>query len=261
VPNASATAASAGTDLNGRAAQYAAAHVRDNLAAFVGGLDGCGAGAVQFAQGLVHTPVTTRSFVDVVKLAYANRIQLWSDGFYRTPKIHYDKATLTGRPFFYFAYGAACTEVAIDTLTGESKVLRVDILHDVGRSINPAIDIGQIEGGFVQGMGWLTTEQLVWNDKGMLTTHAPSTYKIPTAGDVPAHFHVDLWPEPNREDTVFRSKAVGEPPFMLAISVYEALRDAVAQARTNWGGDAGAAVQLVAPATAENVLRALAGTR
>jgi xanthine dehydrogenase large subunit len=142
--------------------------------------------------------------------------------------------------------------VVIDTLTGESKVLKVDILHDVGQSINPAIDIGQIEGGFVQGMGWLTTEQLVWNDKGYLSTHAPSTYKIPTAGDVPEHFNVALWPEPNREDNVGGSKAVGEPPFMLAISVYEALRDAVAQAR----GD-GAAVRLEAPATAENVLTAL----
>ncbi|MDE2417856.1 MAG: xanthine dehydrogenase molybdopterin binding subunit [Burkholderiales bacterium] len=252
VPNASATAASAGTDLNGRAAQFAARHVRDNLAAFVCGLDGVGAGAVRFEGGQVITPKTMRKFEDVVGMAYANRIQLWSDGFYRTPKIHYDKTTLTGRPFYYFAYGAACTEVAIDTLTGESKVLKVDILHDVGRSINPAIDIGQIEGGFVQGMGWLTTEQLVWNDKGLLTTHAPSTYKIPTAGDVPAHFKVELWPEPNREDNVFGSKAVGEPPFMLAISVYEALRDAVAQAR----GD-GAAVQLTAPATAENILRAM----
>jgi xanthine dehydrogenase large subunit len=254
VPNASATAASAGTDLNGRAAQFAARHVRDNLAAFVGGLDGCGAGAIRFEHGEVFSPTCTRNFDDVVKLAYANRIQLWRDGFYRTPKIHYDKTTLTGRPFFYFAYGAACTEVAIDTLTGESRVLRVDILHDVGRSINPDIDIGQIEGGFVQGMGWLTTEQLVWNDKGLLTTHAPSTYKIPTAGDVPEHFRVGLWPEPNREDNVFGSKAVGEPPFMLAISVYEALRDAVAHAR----GDGGA-VHLVAPATAENVLRALGG--
>ena len=252
VPNASATAASAGTDLNGRAAQFAARHVRDNLAAFVCGLDGCGAGAIKFKGGEVFSPVATRSFDEVVKLAYANRIQLWSDGFYRTPKIHYDKTTLTGRPFYYFAYGAACTEVVIDTLTGESKVLKVDILHDVGRSINPAIDVGQIEGGFVQGMGWLTTEQLVWNDKGYLSTHAPSTYKIPTAGDVPEHFKVDLWPEPNREDNVFGSKAVGEPPFMLAISVYEALRDAVAQAR----GD-GTAVRLTAPATAENVLRAL----
>jgi xanthine dehydrogenase large subunit len=168
------------------------------------------------------------------------------------PKIHYDKTTLTGRPFYYFAYGAACTEVAIDTLTGENRVLRVDILHDVGRSINPAIDIGQIEGGFVQGMGWLTTEQLVWDERGRLTTHAPSTYKIPATGDIPAHLHVDLWPEPNREDNVFGSKAVGEPPFMLAISVFEALRDAVAQAR----GD-GAAVTLQAPATAEAVLMAL----
>ena len=252
IPNASATAASAGTDLNGRAAQFAARHVRDNLAAFVCGLDGCGAGAIEFRGGQVTSPKATRSFDEVVQMAYANRIQLWSDGFYRTPKIHYDKTTLTGRPFYYFAYGAACTEVAIDTLTGESRVLRVDILHDVGRSINPGLDIGQIEGGFVQGMGWLTTEQLVWNKEGVLSTHAPSTYKIPTAGDVPEHFKVDLWPEPNREDNVFGSKAVGEPPFMLAISVYEALRDAIAQARGPH-----APVVLTAPATAENVLRAL----
>ncbi len=256
VANASATAASAGTDLNGRAAQFAARHVRDNLAAFVAGLDTCGAGAVRFEGGLVHSPNRTRRFEEVVGMAYANRIQLWSDGFYRTPKIHYDKTTLTGRPFYYFAYGAACSEVLIDTLTGESKVLKVDILHDVGRSINPAIDIGQIEGGFVQGMGWLTTEQLVWNDKGVLSTHAPSTYKIPTAGDVPEHFKVALWPEPNREDNVFGSKAVGEPPFMLGISVYEALRDAIAQARPSGKGRRNA-VHLTAPATAENVLKAL----
>jgi xanthine dehydrogenase large subunit len=252
VPNASATAASAGTDLNGRAAQFAARHVRDNLAAFVAGLDGVGAGSVSFEGGHVVTEKLSRSFDEVVAAAYANRIQLWSDGFYRTPKIHYDKTTLTGRPFYYFAYGAACTEVAIDTLTGESRVLKVDILHDVGRSINPALDVGQIEGGFVQGMGWLTTEQLVWNDKGNLSTHAPSTYKIPATGDIPAHFKVDLWPEPNREDNVFGSKAVGEPPFMLAISVFEALRDAVAQARSD-----GQPVKLKAPATAENVLTAL----
>ena len=259
IPNASATAASAGTDLNGRAAQFAARNVRANLAAFVSGLDNCGAGAVQFENGLVTTPQSTRNFNDVVAMAYANRIQLWSDGFYRTPKIHYDKTTLTGRPFYYFAYGAACTQVAIDTLTGESRVLKVDILHDVGRSINPAIDIGQIEGGFIQGMGWLTTEQLVWNDKGLLTTHAPSTYKIPTAGDVPAHFKVALWPDPNPEDNVFGSKAVGEPPFMLALSVYEALRDAIAQARSSNASNPvnGHAVRLTAPATAENVLSAL----
>jgi len=250
IPNASATAASAGTDLNARAAQYAARNVRDNLAQFVAGLDGCGAGAVSFAGGHISSPKGSRPFPEVVRMAYANRIQLWSDGFYRTPKIHYDKTTLTGRPFYYFAYGAACSEVAIDTLTGESRVLKVDILHDVGTSINPAIDIGQIEGGFVQGMGWLTTEQLVWNDKGLLTTHAPSTYKIPATGDIPAHFKVNLWPEPNREDNVFGSKAVGEPPFMLAISVLEAFREAIAAARPG-------PVRLQAPATAEHVLRAI----
>lgn len=252
VPNASATAASAGTDLNARAAQYAAAQVRSSLAQFVAGLDGCGAGAVQFAGGRVSSPRQVRDFADVVRQAYANRIQLWSDGFYRTPKIHYDKTTLTGRPFYYFAYGAACTEVAVDTLTGESRVIKVDILHDVGQSINPAIDRGQIEGGFVQGMGWLTTEQLVWNAQGKLSTHAPSTYKIPATGDIPAHFKVDFWPEPNREDNVFGSKAVGEPPFMLAISVFEAIRDAVAGTLP-----AGQPVVLKAPATPEHVLAAL----
>jgi len=254
VPNASATAASSGTDLNGRAAQFAARNVRDNLAAFVAGLDGCGAGAVTLRGGQVISPKSVRSFDEVVKAAYANRIQLWSDGFYRTPKIHYDKTTLTGRPFFYFSYGAACSEVAIDTLTGESRLLKVDILHDVGTSLNPAIDIGQIEGGFIQGVGWLTTEQLVWNDKGLLATHAPSTYKIPATGDVPEHFEIALWHEGNREDNVGGSKAVGEPPFMLAISAWEALRDAVAQAR----GDRRA--PLVAPASAENVLKALMST-
>ena len=255
VPNASATAASSGTDLNGRAAQFAARNVRDNIASYVCGLDACGAGAIRFEGGQVISPKKVRQFDDVVKEAYANRIQLWSDGFYRTPKIHYDKTTLTGRPFYYFSYGAACSEVVIDTLTGESRVTRVDILHDVGHSINPAIDVGQIEGGFVQGMGWLTTEQLVWNDKGYLATHAPSTYKIPATGDIPEHFKVDLWPEANREDNVGGSKAVGEPPFMLAISVYEALRNAVAAGRS--GVDAAAPVVLTAPATAENVLRAL----
>jgi xanthine dehydrogenase large subunit len=250
IPNASATAASAGTDLNGRAAQFAARSVRDKLAAFVSGLDNCGAGAIRFKNGQVISPKQSRPWHEVVGMAYANRIQLWSDGFYATPKIHYDKKTLSGRPFYYFAYGAACTEVIIDTRTGESRILKVDILHDAGRSINPAIDIGQIEGAFVQGMGWLTTEQLVWNDKGTLTTHAPSTYKIPATGCIPEHLHVDLWPEANREDNVFGSKAVGEPPFMLAISVWEAYREAIAAA----DGDLH---KLNAPCTAENVLRCL----
>ena len=256
VPNASATAASAGTDLNGRAAELAALQVRDRLAQFVAGLDGCSASAVRFADDQVHSPAQTRSFTSLIPMAYAQRVQLWSDGFYRTPKIHYDKATLSGRPFYYFAYGAACTEVAIDTLTGESKVLRVDILHDVGTPLHRAIDIGQIEGGFIQGMGWLTTEELVWDAQGRLRTHAPSTYKIPTIGDTPAHFHISLWHEPNREDNVGGSKAVGEPPFMLALSVLEALRDAIAQARSRTG-DSTQAVQLNAPATPQRVLEAL----
>ncbi|MFM9879020.1 MAG: xanthine dehydrogenase molybdopterin binding subunit [Burkholderiaceae bacterium] len=255
VPNTSATAASAGTDLNGRAAQIAAGRVRARLAALLAARDGCTPEAVQFAGGQVTTPLARQPFAEVVRLAYSQRIQLWSDGFYATPKIHYDKATLTGRPFYYFAYGAACTEVAIDTLTGESRVLKVDILHDVGHSINPAIDIGQIEGGFVQGMGWLTTEQLVWNGTGLLATHAPSTYKIPATGDIPAHFKVALWPHANPEANVFGSKAVGEPPLMLAISVYEALRDAIGQFRRARGEFA--PVALNAPATAENVWMAL----
>jgi xanthine dehydrogenase large subunit len=256
VPNASATAASAGTDLNGGASELAALQVRDRLAQFVAELDGCSASAVRFADDQIHSPAQTRSFTSLIPMAYAQRVQLWSDGFYRTPKIHYDKATLSGRPFYYFAYGAACTEVAIDTLTGESKVLRVDILHDVGTSLHRAIDIGQIEGGFIQGMGWLTTEELVWDAQGRLRTHAPSTYKIPTIGDTPAHFQISLWHEPNREDNVGGSKAVGEPPFMLALSVLEALRDAVAHARSR-SGDSTQAVQLSAPATPERVLAAL----
>lgn len=251
VPNASATAASSGTDLNGRAAQFAARQVRERLAQYVAEKQNCDPKQVIFAQGQVSTPTAVIDWEQLVDDAYHARVQLWSDGFYKTPKIHYDKHTLTGRPFYYFAYGAACTEVAIDTLTGESRVLKVDILHDVGHSINPAIDIGQIEGGFIQGMGWLTTEQLVWNDKGYLATHAPSTYKIPATGDVPEHFKVELWPEANREDNVGGSKAVGEPPFMLAISVWEALRDAASAAR------GGQAVRMDAPATAENVLKAL----
>jgi len=251
VPNASATAASSGTDLNGRAAQYAARQVRQRLAEYVAEKQNCRPEQVVFAHGQVSGPEAVMSFEQLVDDAYHSRVQLWSDGFYRTPKIHYDKHTLTGRPFYYFAYGAACSEVAVDTLTGESRVLKVDILHDAGTSINPAIDIGQVEGGFIQGMGWLTTEQLVWNDQGTLATHAPSTYKIPATGDVPEHFRVEFWPEANREDNVGGSKAVGEPPFMLAISVWEALRDAAAAARPD------GRVHMDAPATAENVLKAI----
>ena len=252
IANASATAASSGTDLNGRAAERAALQIKHNIADCLAKADGCKPEQVVFKQGVIHTPVKQRGFVEAVQFAYSQRAQLWSDGFYATPKIHYDRQTLSGRPFFYFAYGAACSEVAIDTLTGEHKLLRVDILHDVGKSLNPEIDKGQIEGGFVQGLGWLTTEELVWSADGKLQTRGASTYKIPTAADIPRHFNIQLWHEANREDNIGGSKAVGEPPFMLAMSVYEALRDAVGQ---TLGGNK--PVQLNTPVTPERVLMAL----
>jgi len=252
VANASATAASSGTDLNGRAAERAAMQVRHNLAACLATADGCKPDEVVFAQEEVRTPQQVRSFAQAVQYAYSQRVQLWSDGFYATPDIHYDRTTLSGRPFYYFAYGAACSEVAIDTLTGEHKLLRVDILQDVGHSLNPALDIGQIEGGFVQGLGWLTTEELVWGADGKLLTRGASTYKIPTAADIPKHFNIQMWPEANPKDNIGGSKAVGEPPFMLAMSVFEALRDAVGEAL----GDH-APVHLDAPVTPERVLMAL----
>ena len=252
VPNASATAASSGTDLNGRAAECAAWQVRRNLARCLAECDGCAEEAVRFDSGEVVTPQQRRSFVQAVQYAYSQRVALWSDGFYATPKIHYDRDTLTGRPFYYFAYGAACSEVAIDTLTGEYRVLATDILHDVGHSLHPAIDIGQIEGGFIQGLGWLTSEELVWNDQGVLLTQGASTYKIPTAADLPPRWRVQLWHEANREDNIGGSKAVGEPPFMLAISVYEALRDAIGSVRPGR-----TPIRLDTPATPERVLKAL----
>ena len=192
-------------------------------------------------------------FEQLVGAAYLARVQLWSDGFYATPKVHWDAKTLTGHPFYYFAYGAAVSEVAIDTLTGEWKLLRADVLHDAGQSINPAIDLGQIEGGFIQGMGWLTTEELWWNRDGRLMTHAPSTYKIPAVSDTPAAFNVRLYDNQNAEPTVFRSKAVGEPPLLLPFSVFLAIRDAIAAAVPN----ARCAPSLRAPATPEAILDAL----
>jgi xanthine dehydrogenase large subunit len=256
IPNASATAASAGTDLNGRAAQWAAQQIRERLTSYLAQREQIPPETVRFANGRVSTPQGSMSFEKLVTEAWADRIQLWSDGFYATPKIHYDKRTLTGRPFYYFAYGAACVEAIVDTLTGESRLLAADILQDVGRSINPALDLGQIEGAFIQGVGWLTTEELVWDRQGRLLTHAPSTYKIPTAGDLPARFRIDLWDEPNREDNVHGSKAVGEPPFMLAIAAFSAIRQAIAGALAD-GEGATAAVPLDAPATPQAVLKAL----
>jgi xanthine dehydrogenase large subunit len=249
VPNASATAASSGSDLNGKAAQNAAREIRDRLVAFAAGKWGVPAERIVFAGNMVQVGEQRMPFAELVRHAYFARVQLWASGFYRTPKIGYDPKTLKGRPFFYFAYGAAVAEVAIDTLTGESKLVRADILHDVGRSLNPALDIGQIEGGFVQGMGWLTSEELWWNDAGRLMTHAPSTYKIPVASDVPADFRVKLWDGENVEDSIHRSKAVGEPPLMLAMSVFHAIKDAIAPA------EEGAMPDLNSPATPPEILR------
>jgi xanthine dehydrogenase large subunit len=196
------------------------------------------------------------SFDQVAAWAYQARISLSSTGFYSTPKITWDRVKGSGRPFLYFAYGAAVTEVVIDTLTGENRILRADLLHDTGTSLNPALDIGQVEGAYVQGAGWLTTEELVWNAKGLLTTHAPSTYKIPACSDRPPVFNVALWGKPNREDTVGKSKAVGEPPFMLGISALYALSDAVAAC-----GNGSVYPALDAPATAERVLAAVQRVR
>ncbi len=257
VPNTSATAASAGTDLNGMAAQDAARVIKKRLVAFAMVRYKVSADAIRFHDGRVDIATKSLSFAELVSQAYLARVSLSSTGYYRTPKIHYDRATASGHPFYYFAYGAAVSEVVIDTLTGEYRVLRADLLHDVGRSLNPAIDLGQIEGGFIQGMGWLTTEELWWDDKGRLATHAPSTYKIPVARDLPPEFNVRILEGvANKAESIHRSKAVGEPPLMLANSVFLALKDAVAAA-------AGHRVvpELDAPATPERVLLAIEAAR
>ena len=233
------------------AAKAAAATIRGRLADFAAKNWKVAKSRIRFEKGNVIVGNQSIGFGDLAKKAHQARISLSSTGFYATPKVAWDRAKAKGRPFYYFAYGAACAEVTIDTLTGEMRVDRVDILHDVGRSINPAIDIGQIEGGFVQGMGWLTTEELVFDDKGRLATHAPSTYKIPCASDVPAEFRVALYDSKgNRENTVYRSKAVGEPPLMLGIAVWSAIFNAIT------GLNPGKVPPLDAPATAEAILRA-----
>jgi xanthine dehydrogenase large subunit len=252
VPNTSATAASSGSDLNGMAAKAAAEVIRGRMADFLAEKHQVKPGAVRFEDGMVRVAGEVYDFARVAMWAYQARVSLSSTGFYATPKIVWDRVRGTGRPFYYFAYGAAVTEVVIDTLTGENRILRADILHDTGTSLNPALDIGQIEGAYVQGAGWLTTEELVWDGKGRLTTHAPSTYKIPACSDRPAVFNIALWNRPNREDAVGKSKAVGEPPFMLGISVLMALSDAVAAC-----GDGSVYPALDAPATAERMLWAV----
>ena len=230
--------------------------IRGRLSLLAAQLFGCALDELVFEAGRVSADEQSLSFAELVHKAYMQRVQLWADGFYTTPGLHWDRAKLQGKPFYYFAYGAAVAEVLVDTLTGESRVTRADVLHDVGRSLNPALDIGQIEGAFVQGMGWLTTEELVWHPQtGALLTHAPSTYKIPTANDSPPDFRVNLFEQPNAADSIHRSKAVGEPPLLLPFSVLLAIKDAVAS--TGPSGPAGCDPQLLAPATAEAVLNAL----
>jgi len=255
VPNTSPTAASSGTDLNAQAALAACKTIKDNLFGFIEEKWSVGRDRVAFRDGKVVIGNEALDLGEVANSAYLARVPLSSTGFYRTPKITWDREKVSGRPFLYFSYGAACSEVTVDTMTGEMRVDRVDILHDVGKSLNPAIDIGQIEGGFVQGMGWLTNEELVWDSAGRLLTHAPSTYKIPTASDLPADFRVALYESGgNREETIYRSKAVGEPPLMLAISVFSAINDAIVSLKPAM------MPRLNAPATPEAIMRAIRAT-
>jgi xanthine dehydrogenase large subunit len=253
VPNTSATAASSGSDLNGMAALHAAEQIKSRMTEVAAEHFAVPAQEIVFSSNRIYAGNRSLSFAELAALSWEKRVSLSAAGFYSTPKIHWDFATHTGRPFFYFVYGAAAAEVAIDTLTGESRVLRAELIQDCGRSLNPAIDLGQIEGAFVQGMGWLTTEELWWDAEGHLRTHGPSTYKIPGSRDVPPVFNARILSDaPNREATIFRSKAVGEPPLMLAISVWLAIRDAIASL-----ADYRLAPQLDAPATPERVLAAI----
>ena len=254
VPNTSATAASSGSDLNGMAVKAACDTIRDRMVDYLAERYQTEPAKVRFEDGEVHIGDEVISFDEAANLAYQGRISLSATGFYKTPKLEWDRIKGQGRPFFYFAYGAAITEVVVDRLTGENRILRADILHDAGASLNPALDIGQVEGAYVQGAGWLTTEELVWDGKGALRTHAPSTYKIPACSDRPDIFNVALYDGQNREDTIYRSKAVGEPPFMLGISAWLAQSNAV----SSFGDDFPA---MDAPGTAEEVWRAIRRVR
>jgi len=254
VPNSSATAASSGTDLNGMATKIAAEKLKKRMARFLAHQYQADEGQIEFSNGQVLVGKQSLSFAEAALQCWAGRISLSATGFYATPDIHWDAEQGKGNPFYYFAYGAAVCEVAIDRLTGENRLLRVDILHDAGRSINPALDLGQIEGGFIQGAGWLTTEELVYGRDGRLMTHAPSTYKIPACSDRPALMNIALYEsDGNIADTIHRSKAVGEPPFMLAASVHSALRHAIQGLFDNHMPD------LNAPATAEQILMTIKG--
>ena len=234
VPNTSPTAASSGSDLNGMAAREACIRIKSNMVAFARNHFDIDESDIKFIKSLVYLGEKKMSFDDFINLAYLNRVELFSNGYYKTPKIYYDEAKKSGRPFYYYSYGVSVSEVIVDCLTGEYKLLAVDILHDVGASLNPAIDMGQIVGGFIQGMGWLCSEELKWSDSGELLTTGASTYKIPAIGDTPEHFNVIIKPNAsNHENTIHKSKAVGEPPLMLAISTWLAIKNAIFNADKN----------------------------
>lgn len=260
VPNTSATAASSGSDLNGQAIKDACATLKSRLAPVAAKLLHLDAPEdLVFEEDWIYCrtyPTARVAFDQVVQQAYHDRISLAATGFYRTPNIYWDATTNQGRPFYYFAYGAAVSEVEVDGFTGTFKLLRVDIVQDVGESLNPLVDQGQVEGGFVQGMGWLTMEELVWDEEGRLRTYAPSTYKIPTISEIPEAFHVHLLTRASQDGTIYGSKAVGEPPFMLAFSVREAIRAAIAEFGAN-----PVYVPLASPATPEATLMAIEQVR
>ena len=253
VPNTSASAASSTTDLNGAAALNAISKIKQNLASFVKRKYKIKNGEAVYENGMIKFKGKSFKFNTLIKQAYLNRVSLSSSGFYTTPKIYFDKKTFKGRPFLYFCYGAAVSEVVIDTLTGENKIIRADILHDAGKAINPAIELGQIEGGFVQGAGWLTMEEVKWKSNGQLTTHSPSTYKIPAASDMPEKFNVEIFKKgKNNENVINKSKTTGEPPLMNAMSVFFAIKNAIASI-----GNYNITPILDAPATPEKILMSI----
>jgi xanthine dehydrogenase large subunit len=264
VPNTSATAASSGADLNGGAIKNACEQIRDRLLQVAGTQLGLPVGDIRIVDGVARGIGTSGAQVDwaeLVRTAYFQRVQLFAAGYYRTEGLHWDSSVMRGEPFKYFAYGAAAAEVEVDGFTGAYRTRRVDIVHDVGDSLSPLIDLGQIEGGFVQGAGWLTLEDLRWDasdrpTRGRLDTRAASTYKLPSFSEMPAVFNVTLLEKASEKGAVYGSKAVGEPPLMLAFSVREALRQAAAAF-----GPAGVSVDLASPATPEAVYWALEAAR
>jgi xanthine dehydrogenase large subunit len=261
VPNTSPTAASTGSDLNGWAAYNAAEIIKKRMTAFAAERFNTTEEQIEFRDNHVHIGSSGSNqvleFGELAKLCWLGRVSLSAAGFYKTPEVEWDQAAMKGRPYFYFTYGAAVAEVAVDTLTGECRVLRADLVQDCGKSLNPIVDLGQIEGAFIQGLGWLTSEELYWDSEGQLRTAGPSTYKIPGSRDVPSVFNARILENaPARAATIFRSKGVGEPPLLLATAVRTAIKDAIASL-----SDGRDPVSLDSPATPERILMAIERVR